>query len=98
MRFGIGYDIHRVVPVENEGSVMLGGVSVFKMSGASARNPDEATRQMLARALRPFILRRTKEQVVSELPEKSEQTLYCELEPEQRETARTLLGQLEDLV
>ena len=28
MRFGIGYDIHRLVPVELEGSVMLGGVAV----------------------------------------------------------------------
>ncbi|HVX14302.1 MAG TPA: DEAD/DEAH box helicase [Pirellulales bacterium] len=40
--------------------------------------------QLLAKALRPFILRRTKEQVLSELPEKTEQTLYCELEPRQR--------------
>jgi SNF2 family DNA or RNA helicase len=34
--------------------------------------------------LRPFILRRTKDQVARDLPEKLEQTLYCELEPEQR--------------
>ena len=69
---------------------MLGAASVFKMSGASARNPDEATRQLLAKALRPFILRRTKEQVVSELPEKSEQTVYCELEPAQRKVYNEL--------
>ena len=30
------------------------------------------------------VLRRTKERVVSELPEKSEHTLYCKLEPVQR--------------
>ncbi len=69
---------------------MLGAASVFKLSGASARNPDAATRQLLARALRPFILRRTKEQVVSELPEKSEQTLYCEMEPAQRKVYNEL--------
>jgi superfamily II DNA or RNA helicase len=45
---------------------------------------DEATRQMLARALRPFILRRTKAQVAADLPEKTEQTIYCELEAAQR--------------
>jgi SNF2 family DNA or RNA helicase len=48
------------------------------------RNPDEETRRLLGQALRPFILRRTKEQVARELPSKTEQTVYCELEPEQR--------------
>jgi SNF2 family DNA or RNA helicase len=34
--------------------------------------------------LKPFILRRTKEQVVADLPQKVEQTIYCELDPPQR--------------
>ena len=34
--------------------------------------------------MRPFILRRTKQQVVEDLPEKTEQTLYCDMEAEQR--------------
>ena len=38
----------------------------------------------LARALTPFILRRTKEQVLKDLPEKSEQVLYCELSTNER--------------
>jgi superfamily II DNA or RNA helicase len=59
---------------------MLGAMSAFK----NARNPDDATQAMLARALRPFILRRTKQQVAKELPAKVEQTMYCELEPPQR--------------
>ncbi len=63
---------------------MLGAASVFQAAGGALRNPDEATRHMLARALRPFILRRTKDQVAPELPEKLEQTLYCELDPAQR--------------
>ncbi|HQR35682.1 MAG TPA: DEAD/DEAH box helicase, partial [Blastocatellia bacterium] len=63
---------------------MLGAASVFKMAGAGARNPNEGTRKLLANALRPFILRRTKQQVATELPAKLEQTLYCELEPDQR--------------
>jgi superfamily II DNA or RNA helicase len=63
---------------------MLGGASVFKLGGAGARNPDEETRRLLARGLRPFILRRTKEQVAKDLPQKTEQTLFCEMEPPQR--------------
>jgi len=63
---------------------MLGAASVFKLAGGAARNPDEDTRKLLAHALRPFILRRTKAQVARELPSKTEQTVYCEMEPAQR--------------
>jgi SNF2 family DNA or RNA helicase len=56
---------------------MLGSASVFARAG---KNPDESTRQVLGKALRPFILRRTKSQVAPELPEKTEQTIYCDLE------------------
>src|SRR5439155_5538251 len=58
---------------------MLGSASVFRLGGAGARSPDEETRTLLARALRPFILPRTKDQVAKDLPQKSEQPLYCEL-------------------
>src|SRR5438876_2959014 len=63
---------------------MLGAANAFKVVGGSMRNPDEETRRLLGHALRPFFLRRTKEQVARELPSKTEQTVYCELEPEQR--------------
>lgn len=63
---------------------MLGEAKVLQMAGGLARNPSEDARRLLAQALRPFILRRTKRQVAQELPEKTEQTLYCELEPTQR--------------
>ena len=56
---------------------MLGTAAVF---GRAGKNPDESTRQVLGKALRPFILRRTKAQVAPELPEKTEQTIYCDLE------------------
>lgn len=59
-------------------SPLLGGPS------DELRNPDAGARSLLARALRPFILRRTKEQVAPELPAKTEQTLFCELPPKQR--------------
>ncbi len=41
-------------------------------------------RALLARALRPVILRRTKQHVAPELPARTEQTLEVELEPKQR--------------
>jgi hypothetical protein len=63
---------------------MLGEAKVLQMSGGLARNPSEEARQILSQALRPFILRRTKQQVARELPEKTEQTIPCELEPAQR--------------
>ncbi len=40
--------------------------------------------RVVARVLRPFILRRTKEQVAPELPDKTEQLLVCDVEGEQR--------------
>ncbi len=46
---------------------------------------DEKTRAMLARALRPFLLRRTKEEVLRELPAKTEQTLHCVLSARERQ-------------
>ena len=63
---------------------MLGAASVFQLSTSGARAPDDETRTLLARALRPFLLRRTKQQVAKELPEKLEQTIYCEMEVAQR--------------
>lgn len=60
---------------------MLGRSSTLKLLSSGT---DEGNRSLLAKALKPFILRRTKEQVLKELPEKTEQTLYCELEDQQR--------------
>jgi superfamily II DNA or RNA helicase len=63
---------------------MLGAASMFKLEGLGGRNPAPETRELLARVLRPYILRRTKKQVAKELPDKVEQTIYCELDGEQR--------------
>jgi superfamily II DNA or RNA helicase len=63
---------------------MLGAAATLGLDGPAARSPDADTRALLARALRPFILRRTKEQVARDLPPKTEQTLLCELDPAQR--------------
>jgi superfamily II DNA or RNA helicase len=62
---------------------MLGAASVFQLVG-DARQPGAEGRELLARALRPFILRRTKGQVAADLPAKLEETIHCEMEPAQR--------------
>ena len=55
-----------------------GGVSLKK----DEPHPDAL--DQVAGAIRPFILRRTKQQVLTDLPSKTEQTIICEMEPEQR--------------
>jgi SNF2 family DNA or RNA helicase len=70
---------------------MMGASSLKKGLGDSLQNPSEETRSVLSRALRPYILRRTKEQVARELPEKLEQTIFCELEGDQRRLYNELL-------
>ena len=63
---------------------MLGTAAIFKSFQSTTHSVDEGSRRILAQALRPFLLRRTKEQVATDLPQKFEQTLYCELESRQR--------------
>ncbi|MDX2000202.1 MAG: DEAD/DEAH box helicase [Thermoanaerobaculia bacterium] len=53
-------------------------------SKAGGRDLPEDVRTRLARGLRPFLLRRTKAQVAPDLPPKTEQTVWCELELAQR--------------
>jgi superfamily II DNA or RNA helicase len=55
-------------------------------------------RAVLARALRPFILRRTKEQVARDLPPRSEQTIGCPLGTAQRRTYDELRDHYRDRV
>ncbi len=52
---------------------------------AGGRVPSKDEMALVAKAIRPFILRRTKEQVLPDLPEKTEQVLRCSLNDEQRE-------------
>ncbi len=58
---------------------MLGRVSAFNTL------QDDNALQMLRQALKPFILRRTKSQVAKELPTKTEQVIYCEMDEKQKE-------------
>jgi len=78
-------------PVENDASELW---SIFeflnpKMLGSrrefqSMVRSDGESLSLVARGLRPLLLRRTKEQVLSELPDKTELTIHCELGPNER--------------
>ena len=60
--------------------------NVFRKKIASYKNLntiDDAT-ELILKGLRPFILRRTKEEVLTELPEKTESVLYCEMPTKQK--------------
>lgn len=62
---------------------MLGRSSLFRMYVSESEDPE--SRRVLQQALKPFILRRTKKQVASDLPEKIEETIYCNLGKKQRQ-------------
>lgn len=80
-----------------ENRTVDGKVNRVTVSSLAATQPDveesatddgddaRAVRRMLSQALRPFILRRTKSQVLTELPERTETTLFCEMEKRQRD-------------
>ncbi|RYD75585.1 MAG: ATP-dependent helicase, partial [Sphingobacteriales bacterium] len=52
----------------------------------------------LQKKIRPFILRRTKEEVAKELPDKTEVILYCEMGAEQREVYEANKKEIQDYI
>ena len=68
------------------------------------KNADKERAEELKKLISPFILRRTKEQVAKELPLKTEEVLYCDMEGEQRKVydayrnryRNMLLGKIEE--
>ncbi|WP_293914341.1 MULTISPECIES: DEAD/DEAH box helicase [unclassified Sphingobacterium] len=50
------------------------------------KKKDEERAKKLQSIVKPFILRRTKDQVATELPPKTEQIIYCEMTEDQSET------------
>ncbi len=85
---------------------MLGSMDYFREEFASPieRKADAEQAQLLRKMIFPFILRRTKDQVAPELPERTERIIYTDMESGQRKMyLRTrdyyrglLMGLLED--
>ena len=83
---------------------MLGGADFFRaeFAGPIDRNGDKEAASRLRKLIYPFILRRTKEQVARDLPDKTEMILWCQMGDEQRKIydshkdfyRETLLGRI----
>ncbi len=78
------FDLFAQMSFVNHG--FFGGVQKFKENYSTPIDKDgnEVMAGELNKIINPFVLRRTKEKVASELPDKTENILYCEMESEQR--------------
>jgi SNF2-related domain/Helicase conserved C-terminal domain len=78
------FDIFAQMNFLNPG--MLGSIEFFRQEFAIPIDKfgDPDRKDHLRKLLFPFILRRTKEQVARDLPDKTETILFCEMEEEQR--------------
>ncbi len=65
---------------------LLGNMEFFKTEYANPidRDNDKSKTDELRKLIYPFMLRRTKEQVAKDLPEKTETIIWCEMESKQR--------------
>jgi SNF2 family DNA or RNA helicase len=65
---------------------LLGSRLYFKQIYSSPIDMFKSTNRAreLQAKIKPFVLRRTKQEVATDLPEKTEMVLYCEMKPEQR--------------
>jgi SNF2 family DNA or RNA helicase len=63
---------------------LLGSSSAFRKASVIQGRDGGEDLALVSRALKPLILRRTKDQVAPELPSRTEQTIYCELDEPQR--------------
>jgi SNF2 family DNA or RNA helicase len=78
------FDLYAQMNFINPG--LLGNMSHFKteFSDAIDKEKNHEASHLLSKIINPFLLRRTKEQVAKELPEKTESIIYCEMGNEQR--------------
>jgi non-specific serine/threonine protein kinase len=78
------FDIFAQMNFLNPG--LLGSMEFFRNEFATPIDKfgEQDQKEHLRKLLYPFILRRTKEQVAKDLPEKTETILFCEMEKEQR--------------
>lgn len=78
------FDIFAQMNFLNPG--LLGSTEFFRNEFATPIDKfgEAEQKEHLRKLLFPFILRRTKEQVAKDLPEKTETILFCEMESEQR--------------
>ena len=79
------FDLYSQMTFVNPG--LLGSMANFKKEFSTPidKNRDTEVAKELKELINPFLLRRTKEQVATELPEKTEQILFCTMDTEQQQ-------------
>lgn len=92
------FDIYAQMNFLNPG--LLGSVEWFKQQFAIPIDKfgEKQQKEQLRKLLFPFILRRTKEQVAKDLPEKTEQVLFCEMGKHQREIYEAYRNDVRDKI
>lgn len=79
---------------------LLGSKSYFKRLYSDPIDLFKSYKRVeeLQNKIKPFMLRRSKQEVAAELPEKTEMVLYCEMKPEQRNIYDTYEKEFRDYV
>jgi SNF2 family DNA or RNA helicase len=90
------FDLYAQLNFLNPG--LLGNMTHFKtqFSDAIDKEKDVDMSQLLSKIIAPFMLRRTKEQVATELPDKTENIIFCEMGKEQRTVYDTFKNKYRD--
>lgn len=90
------FDLYAQLNFLNPG--LLGNMSHFKtnFSDAIDKEKDVDSSILLSKIIAPFILRRTKEQVAKELPDKTESIIYCDMSKEQRNVYEVFKNKYKD--
>jgi len=92
------YDLRSQMEFANPG--LLGNKDQFENYYVTplTKFGDEAAAASLKRIIKPFILRRTKQAVATELPPLTEIISYCEMLPDQQEVYETEKSQLRNVI
>lgn len=90
------FDLYAQMNFINPG--LLGNMTHFKtqFSDAIDKEKNHEASHLLSKMIAPFLLRRTKEQVAKELPEKTENIIYCEMGTEQRKVYESFKNKYRD--
>jgi non-specific serine/threonine protein kinase len=83
------FDLYSQMDFANPG--LLGAQDFFRTEFATPidKYRDEYAATMLRKLIHPFILKRTKDEVAKDLPDKTEMTLFCEMGKKQRKVYET---------
>jgi SNF2 family DNA or RNA helicase len=92
------FDLYAQMNFTNPG--LLGNVNHFKknFSDLIDKKGDQEAATLLRKIVQPFLLRRTKDQVAKDLPNKTEDVIYCEMGSEQRKVYNAFRDNYRNLI